>query len=391
MPKLARADRVTGALRTLNDELHELHARAGWPSLGDITTALSRDPDSSPVARSTVYRVFTADELPNPRVLLGIVRYLAGLCWRADEDAECDRFDGLWRAVLQEVVPEPGLRIGPLPALAGPSGASGTGDEPDDGPGGGRVPVPLGPVIGPPSAPDRAGGRVAVDREASRALIIGAESYTNLPALPGTAEAVQRMARVLADHDNGYFTPEHTDALVNPTAAAVRRALVDAAGSTTDTLLVHFSGHGITDRHGELHLLLSDAGDDGDPAAGLVPYSEIQYVLSQTRARNVILLLDTCYAGQALEWPTDGRTRRIAELAVRHRSQVVKARSTPTATVVMASATDATRPHAFTSALLDALATRPSEGVLALDELHERVQHTLKGGHGELAVSWHRT
>ncbi|MGI3224986.1 caspase family protein [Streptomyces sp. GTA36] len=393
MPKLARASQATGALRTLNDQLHELHARAGWPSLGHITGALSQDSGSSPVARSTVYRVFTADELPNIRVLLGIVRCLSSLCWRADEDAECDRFDGLWQAVLREAVPETGLMVGPPELRAHPVGEDDIRGEPDDSPdddpgGGAGIPVSGGPVTNPPGAPAQSTGKVMVNRQTSRALIIGAESYADLPSLPGTAQAVHQMADLLSDAELGYFTPDQTDTLVNPTAAAVRRALMDAAGSTDGTLLVHFAGHGITDRHGDLHLLLSDAGPgDGDHPTGLVPYSDIQYVLSQARANNMIIFIDACYAGRALEWPVGDRLADTGELSVRHRPHSDTAQTTPSTVYVMGSTTDVARPHAFTSALIDALrdnAAQPGDGTLEVDELYRRVRDRLE----DRTVTW---
>ncbi|MFZ3474976.1 caspase family protein [Streptomyces sp. 4.24] len=336
--------------------------------------------------------MFTADELPNLRVLLGIVRHLSALCWRADEEVECDRFDGLWQAVLREAVPEPGLLVGPLPRPAHPvdaeEGEDGEGARsdpdagPDDGPDGGSD-------GGPDDAPARSTGKVSVHRQASRALIIGAESYADLPPLPGTAQAVHRLADVLSDSDRGYFAPEHTDTLVDPTAAAVLRALMDAAGSTDGTLLVHLACHGITDRHGDLHLLFSDAGPgDGGRPTGLVPYSEIQYVLSQARASNLIVFIDACYVGRALEWPVGGRLADTGELAVRHRPQVNGARATPDRSVhVIGSTTDLARPHAFTSAVIEALSgapEQPSAGVLSLDDLYRNVRESLAGA----AVTW---
>lgn len=85
-------DIPSGNLRSLIEALHELHARAGWPS----TRELSRGLDFSHTA---VYDLFTKPTTAAPRltVLLDVVERLAALSRRLDVSETLDKFDSLWQ------------------------------------------------------------------------------------------------------------------------------------------------------------------------------------------------------------------------------------------------------------------------------------------------------
>ncbi|RKT71175.1 signal transduction histidine kinase [Saccharothrix variisporea] len=117
-------------------------------------------------------------------------------------------------------------------------------------------------------------------------------TFRQLRAPGADAEA---LASVLADPDIGGYQVE---LLHNATAALVNRsieALFKQAGFD-DQVLLYFSGHGIKDERGELHLAVSDSEADllGSTA---VPARFVRDRVDRSRCRQVLVLLDCCYAG----------------------------------------------------------------------------------------------
>jgi DNA-binding CsgD family transcriptional regulator len=94
--RLPFPDVPPGPLRKLLEELHKLHARAGWPS----TRELARGQQFSHTA---VHDLFTkVDHAPKLPVLLAVVDRLAALAPRAHAEETLDRFDALWWTQLEE-------------------------------------------------------------------------------------------------------------------------------------------------------------------------------------------------------------------------------------------------------------------------------------------------
>ena len=95
MSALPRPD-VTGPARTLNDALHDLHHRAGWPSL----RALARE---TGVSHTTVSKVFSSTALPSWGTLELLVEAMHG---------DSTLFHDLWLAASSPgVAPRGGARI----------------------------------------------------------------------------------------------------------------------------------------------------------------------------------------------------------------------------------------------------------------------------------------
>ena len=86
-----------GNLRSLMYGLHELHARASWPS----TRKMAEGRDFSHTA---VYELFTKTQtIPKVGILLDVVEYLATHARpRINSDELLDHFDKLWAAALNE-------------------------------------------------------------------------------------------------------------------------------------------------------------------------------------------------------------------------------------------------------------------------------------------------
>ncbi|MEU9858777.1 hypothetical protein [Streptomyces sp. NPDC047974] len=86
-----------GPRRTLSDELHALHRRAGWPSLRDLVDALG----NGVASRSRIGDVFAHPRLPAWGLLELLVTELASRARRPDPTAEVDRFHALWEAAAE--------------------------------------------------------------------------------------------------------------------------------------------------------------------------------------------------------------------------------------------------------------------------------------------------
>jgi uncharacterized protein YjbI with pentapeptide repeats len=96
-----RPDLPQGALKDLNDALHDLHGRAGARSSRYLADQL-RQRHGGTLSHTTVHKLFTQPELPELQLMLWIVELLAERVRRLDPDAECDRFDYLWNNAYDE-------------------------------------------------------------------------------------------------------------------------------------------------------------------------------------------------------------------------------------------------------------------------------------------------
>ncbi|MFF7795236.1 caspase family protein [Streptomyces sp. NPDC007991] len=145
--------------------------------------------------------------------------------------------------------------------------------------------------------------------EVNRALLVGVSEYDHTAPDPqgvtGQLPAVRHNRRTLEDalHRGSVFDAHEVRALASPTpdefTGALRRACQDARG----LLLLYFAGHAVTSTSGnELHLQLRTARVlTGDGLPGSVSFSEVLGELVESRAQQVVVILDCCYAGNAAE------------------------------------------------------------------------------------------
>ncbi|WP_457207613.1 helix-turn-helix domain-containing protein, partial [Nocardioides sp. P5_C9_2] len=99
MGGLPRPEIPPGPQRELVDALHDLHLRAGWPSLRTLAR-------SAGCSHTTVSHVFSTARLPTWGVLELLVEAL---------DGDTARFHDLWLAASRGGAPEPGAS----PTIAG--------------------------------------------------------------------------------------------------------------------------------------------------------------------------------------------------------------------------------------------------------------------------------
>src|SRR5215472_511560 len=146
-----------------------------------------------------------------------------------------------------------------------------------------------------------AGGRIAVVGR-YRALLIGNSTYPadehNLQTLKGPVKDIAALNRALSDPDAGLFADTDVTLLPEATSSRAIRALGRFFGSAArdDVLLVYFSGHGKLDHGGRLHLCMQDT-DSTDLLSTAVSSTRINEFADASLARNVVIVLDCCYAG----------------------------------------------------------------------------------------------
>lgn len=120
------------------------------------------------------------------------------------------------------------------------------------------------------------------DPKASRAVLIGVGRSPGLPDLPTAEASAVALGACFQD------TVARPDVLRGPgaTRERIRRQVARAAGEASDLLILHVSGHGLTERGtGRLHLATDDA---------TMPLTELHDAAASTRARHVLVLLDVC-------------------------------------------------------------------------------------------------
>ena len=135
-----------------------------------------------------------------------------------------------------------------------------------------------------------------------RALLIGNSTYPadehNLQTLKGPVKDIAVLNRALIDPVTGLFADVDVTLLPEATSARAIRALGRFFGTATrdEVLLVYFSGHGKLDQSGRLHLCMQDT-ESADLLSTAVSSARIKEFADASRARNVVIVLDCCYAG----------------------------------------------------------------------------------------------
>jgi hypothetical protein len=135
-----------------------------------------------------------------------------------------------------------------------------------------------------------------------RALLIGNSTYPvdehNLQILKGPVKDIAALNRALIDSDTGLFDDVDVTLLPEASSARALRTLSRFFGSADrdDVLLVYYSGHGKLDQSGRLHLCMQDT-ETTDLLSTAVSSTRINEFAEASRARNVVIVLDCCYAG----------------------------------------------------------------------------------------------
>lgn len=131
-----------------------------------------------------------------------------------------------------------------------------------------------------------------------KALVVGIEHYAHQPSLYGCLNDAYAVKSVLERHSDGtrnfdvlQLTASRGEFVYR---ATLRTRVQELFAGDTETALLYFAGHGYLDSTGG-YILASDArtGDDGLSLADVLTFA------NESRARNKIIILDSCHAGMA--------------------------------------------------------------------------------------------
>jgi tetratricopeptide (TPR) repeat protein len=212
---------------------------------------------------------------------------------------------------------------------------------------------------------------------AKLALAIGVSDYEpGLTPLPGATRDVEAMRRVLQHPDLGGFDDIKT--LSNPDPQEMQEAIETLfSGRTKDDLvLLFFSGHGVKDDSGKLHLAtrITRKTLQGDLIrATAVPTRFVQDIMSNSRSKRQVVILDCCFSGAFAEgWlaKDDGSVDVKSQLGGEGRAVLTSSSSTQ-----YSFEQEGSDLSTYTRYLVEGIETGAADldrdGVVSIDELHE--------------------
>ncbi|PHM10448.1 caspase, EACC1-associated type [Nostoc sp. 'Peltigera malacea cyanobiont' DB3992] len=209
------------------------------------------------------------------------------------------------------------------------------------------------------------------------ALLIGVSEYEpGLTPLPAATKDVEAMQRVLENPEIGGF--DEVIPLLNPQRHEMEEAIETFFENRQkdDLLLLFFSGHGIKDESGKLYFAARNTrkSDKGVPArATTVPANFVHEVMSNSRSKREVVILDCCFSGafaEGMAAKDDGFVDVKNQLGGEGRAVLTSSTSTQ-----LAFEQQGVDTSTYTSYIIEGLETgaadRDEDGWISVDELHE--------------------
>jgi hypothetical protein len=146
-----------------------------------------------------------------------------------------------------------------------------------------------------------------------KALIVGIDYYKHVPALHGCVNDAHSVRAVLERHSDGsinfgikLLAGTGPSEVVSRTV--LRGGIRELFAGDSEAALFYFAGHGHIEAAGG-YVLTSDCqtGDDG------IPLNEIVTFANQSKARNRIVVLDSCHSGVAAARPLAPDTSELSD------------------------------------------------------------------------------
>jgi hypothetical protein len=151
----------------------------------------------------------------------------------------------------------------------------------------------------------------------SRAVLIGVSDYDHreFPPIRAARNSLQAMRALLADPALCGWPPGQITVIENPaSAASLADQVADLAESTTGILLLYYVGHGTLSPRGELCLTVTSTRPSRPKYSGL-PWENVAEILRACPARARLVILDCCFAGQAIEALSGDGDPGLADIA----------------------------------------------------------------------------
>ncbi len=135
-------------------------------------------------------------------------------------------------------------------------------------------------------------------RVTRKALMVGINEYDNFRRLDGCVADATKMFELLGRNDDKNANYE-CRLLTSPSSTRITRAMLRAEWQKlfrnfSGEVLFYFSGHGMTSDTGAL--LVTQDGTQAEPG---LPMSELTKMAEKSKASEVLILLDCCFAGDA--------------------------------------------------------------------------------------------
>jgi GUN4-like/Caspase domain len=221
---------------------------------------------------------------------------------------------------------------------------------------------------------------------AKLALLIGVSEYqVGLNLLLGAVKDVDAMQRVLQHSEIGGFNEVKT--LTNPDPITMQEAIeaLFSNRAKDDLALLFFSGHGVKDDRGRLYFAtrLTRKDPSGDLIKSTaVPASFVQDIMSSSRCKRQVVLLDCCFSGAFAEGMTakdDGTVDVQNQLGGEGRAVLTSSTSTQYSFEQQGSDLSV-----YTRYIVEGIETgaadTDNDGSISIDELHDyarkKVQET---------------
>ncbi|MGH3866897.1 MAG: caspase, EACC1-associated type [Pseudonocardiaceae bacterium] len=162
----------------------------------------------------------------------------------------------------------------------------------------------------------------------TRVLLVGTGTYapgSGLESVPAVSSTLADLGQVLMERCG--VAPERLRVLRDPESPTqLGVALAEEAEQATEVLLFYYVGHGVISPGGQLYV--ATGATDRRPTRlthTALAYSAVREALLASKAQSLIVVLDCCFSGRAVE--TLGAGEEIADLAAVHGGYVLAAAS----------------------------------------------------------------
>ena len=211
------------------------------------------------------------------------------------------------------------------------------------------------------------------------ALLIGVSEYEpGLTPLPASVKDIQVIAKVLQHPEMGGFAEADIQKLENPDPQKMQEGIETLFSDRRkdDLAIVYFSGHGIKDESGKLYLAtrLTRKNPQGQLIKSTaVPASFIHNIMSDSRCKRQVIILDCCFSGAFAEgWSAkdDGNVNIQTELGSEGRVVLTSSTSTQYS-FQQEGANLSTYTRYLVEGIETGAADLDNDGAVSVDELHE--------------------